>query len=152
TVFTINNIPDAVYFKDKDVLIFRNIATISSVFRGIDQLYREATNEDVDNFLSNNFINKDGSFSTENVSKPNRKRIAMVIDTLSKLDNDSKNKILNYINEYCGDNLNFNKETQKFNISTDNELKILLYGIEQRFYTTPIGNEKRLANSIIKLE
>ncbi|HHF2379988.1 TPA: ATP F0F1 synthase synthase, partial [Haemophilus influenzae] len=115
-------------------------------------LYREATNEDVDNFLSNNFINKDGSFSTENVSKPNRKRIAMVIDTLSKLDNDSKNKILNYINEYCGDNLNFNKETQKFNISTDNELKILLYGIEQRFYTTPIGNEKRLANSIIKLE
>lgn len=89
----INNIPDAIYFKDKDVLIFRNIATISSVFRGIDQLYREATNEDVDNFLSNNFINKDGSFSTENVSKPNRKRIAMVIDTLSKLDNDSKNKI-----------------------------------------------------------
>ena len=152
TVFTINNIPDAAYFKDKDVLIFRNIATISSVFRGIDQLYREATNEDVDNFLSNNFINKDENFSTENVSKPNRKRIAMVIDTLSKLDNDSKNKILNYINEYCGDNLNFNKETQKFNISTDNELKILLYGIEQRFYTTPIGNEKRLANSIIKLK
>lgn len=156
TVFTINNIPDAVYFKDKDVLIFRNIATISSVFSGIDQLYREATNDDVDNFLSNNFINKDKNFSAENVSKPNRKRIAMVMDTLSKLNNNSKNKILDYINEYCADNpkfnIKFNKKTQKFNISTDNELKILLYGIEQRFYTTPIGNEKRLANSIIKLK
>ena len=156
TVFTINNIPDAVYFKDKDVLIFRNIATISSVFNGIDQLYREATNDDVDNFLSNSFINKDKNFSAENVSKPNRKRIAMVMDTLSKLDQNSKNKILDYINEYCADNpkfnIKFNKKTQKFNISTDNELKILLYGIEQRFYTTPIGNEKRLANSIIKLK
>lgn len=156
TVFAINNIPDAVYFKDKDVLIFRNIVTISSVFSGIDQLYREATNDDVDNFLSNNFINKDKNFSAENVSKPNRKRIAMVMDTLSKLDNNSKNKILDYINEYCADNpkinIKFNKKTHKFKISTDNELKILLYGIEQRFYTTPIGNEKRLANSITKLK
>ena len=30
--------------------------------------------------------------------------------------------------------------------------KNLLYGIEQRFYTTPIGNEKRIANSIIRIE
>ena len=32
-----------------------------------------------------------------------------------------------------------------------NELKMLLYGIEQRFYTTPVGGEKRLANSVITL-
>ncbi|EAO7712372.1 ATP F0F1 synthase synthase, partial [Salmonella enterica] len=31
------------------------------------------------------------------------------------------------------------------------ELKYLLYGIEQRFYTTRFGNEKRLANSILRM-
>ena len=34
---------------------------------------------------------------------------------------------------------------------SEKELKELIYGIEQRYYTTEIGNEKRLANSVIKL-
>ena len=33
-------------------------------------------------------------------------------------------------------------------IGSEENLKQLMYGIEQRYYTTPIGNEKRLANSI----
>jgi len=36
-----------------------------------------------------------------------------------------------------------------FEVGSENELKMLLYGIEQRFYTTPVGGEKRLANSVI---
>ena len=38
-----------------------------------------------------------------------------------------------------------------FDIGSEKELKELIYGIEQRYYTTEIGNEKRLANSVIKL-
>ena len=38
-----------------------------------------------------------------------------------------------------------------FEVGSENELKMLLYGIEQRFYTTPVGGEKRLANSVITL-
>ena len=50
---------------------------------------------------------------------------------------------------FCGEQkLRFDKENQKFEISNDDELKLLLYGIEQRFYTTPFGYEKRLANSV----
>ena len=30
-------------------------------------------------------------------------------------------------------------------------MKKLLFGIEQRFYTTPVGGEKRIANSVILL-
>ena len=29
-----------------------------------------------------------------------------------------------------------------FEVGSENELKMLLYGIEQRFYTTPVGGEK----------
>ena len=37
----------------------------------------------------------------------------------------------------------------QFEISTDEDLKLLIFGIEQRFYTTRYGEkESRLANSI----
>jgi hypothetical protein len=42
-------------------------------------------------------------------------------------------------------------ENQAFKIATEEDLKALLYGIEQRYFTTPVGNERRLANSIISL-
>ena len=31
-------------------------------------------------------------------------------------------------------------------------MKYLLWGIEQRYYTTPITKEKRVANSVMKIE
>lgn len=40
-------------------------------------------------------------------------------------------------------------ENDSFKISNEKELKLLLYGIEQRFYTTPDGRERRIANSVI---
>ena len=56
-----------------------------------------------------------------------------------------------YIESYCEAKLKFDGKTNKFNISTDDELKMLLYGIEQRYYTTPFGHEKRLANSVVTI-
>ena len=41
---------------------------------------------------------------------------------------------------------------QNFTIESENDLKSLLYGIEQRYYTTLLGNEKRLANSVTTIE
>ncbi|EFA5442641.1 ATP F0F1 synthase synthase, partial [Escherichia coli] len=51
----------------------------------------------------------------------------------------------------CSEKLKFDDGTGCFEISCDEELKLLLYGIEERYYTTRFGNEKRLANSIQKL-
>lgn len=60
--------------------------------------------------------------------------------------------MLEYIQDYCGGHkLNFDKDNGKFEIKTDDELKYLLYGIEQRLYTTPLSQEKRLANSVVTL-
>jgi len=56
--------------------------------------------------------------------------------------------MLSYIDSYCEQKLNFDKENSKFEISTDDDLKLLIYGIKQRFYTTPFGQERRLANSV----
>ena len=59
--------------------------------------------------------------------------------------------MLSYIESYCEVKLTYDKENKKFEVATDDDLKLLLYGIEQRFYTTPIGQEKRLANSVMRL-
>ncbi|MGI2101724.1 ATP F0F1 synthase synthase [Shewanella oncorhynchi] len=149
TRLVINALPDAVYFKAADTLIFKNLATISSIFKGIDELYKEATKEEVEQFLDKSFIELSNDYNVETVSKPNRKRIGLAMATLEAMSDDDKTNMLDYIDGYCGEQkLRFDKENQKFEISNDDELKLLLYGIEQRFYTTPFGHEKRLANSV----
>jgi len=147
----INDSPDAVYFKNSDTLIFKNLATISSIFNGVDTLYKDATDKEVKDFLNSPFIDLPGDYGSDTVSKPNRKRISLVIDTLSKMSEQNKKEMHEYINEYCKDKVKYDSSASKYEISTDDELKYLLYGIEQRFYTTPFSKEKRMANSIVPL-
>lgn len=148
TRLVINALPDAVYFKATDTLIFKSLATISSIFKGIDELYKEATKEEVEQFLDESFIELSNNYSVEKVSKPNRKRIGLAMKTLEGMSVDDKTNMLEYIDGYCEQKLKFDQQNQKFEISTDEDLKLLVYGIEQRFYTTPFGKEKRLANSV----
>ncbi|MBY7854857.1 ATP F0F1 synthase synthase [Vibrio fluvialis] len=148
TRLVINALPDAVYYKAADTLIFKNLATISSIFAGIDELYKEATKEEVEQFLDESFIETSNGYSVDKVSKPNRKRIGLAMKTLENMSPDDKTNMLEYIDGYCEQKLKFDQQNQKFEISTDEDLKLLVYGIEQRFYTTPFGNEKRCANSV----
>tara|TARA_B100001063_G_C16643560_1_gene492130 strand:+ start:39 stop:872 length:834 start_codon:yes stop_codon:yes gene_type:complete len=148
TRLVINALPDAVYFKAADTLIFKNLATISSIFKGIDELYKEATKEEVEEFLDEPFIELSNNYSVEKVSKPNRKRIGLAMKTLDGMSVDDKTNMLEYIDGYCEQKLKFDQQNQKFEISTDEDLKLLVYGIEQRFYTTPFGKERRIANSV----
>ncbi len=148
----VNGIPDAIYKKYSDMLVFKNLATITRIFRGIDELYKEATQEEVKTFLDEPFIGLSNDYDVKKVSKPNRKRVALAMNTLGGLSDADKDQMLTYIHSYCNGRLNFDQENKKYEISTDNELKLLLYGIEERFYTTVLGNEKRLANSVQKFD
>jgi hypothetical protein len=64
---------------------------------------------------------------------------------------NQKDLMLSYVHRYCDKKLTFDGINKKFEIKSDEELKLLLYGIEQRFYTTALSNQKRLANSVIDL-
>ena len=147
-IIILNSFVDVVYDINGDGLYFRNIARIKSMFRGIEELYREATQCEVDAFLEQDFISLEGTFTSNNVKTANRKRIAMVIDIINQFTADDKQQIFQYIRSYCED---VPIDGGTFLVSTEDHLKKILYGIEQRYYTTPLGNEKRLANSILKL-
>lgn len=140
--------PDAIYLKAEDKLYFKKLSAITEIFKGIDVLYREATENETRNFLNNDFIQLESDFSAEHVKQANRKRIAMAIDTINSCGKKKKKIIFDSIREYCPALVT---ETNKFKIASELDLKLLLYGIDQRFYTTPDGEEKRIANSIIKL-
>lgn len=148
TRLSINQCPDAIYLRQSDTLIFRKLTTISSIFPGIDTLYKEATNEEVQQFLDEDFLELSDGFNLDKVSKPNRARIALAMTTLDGMDANEKVQMFSYINNYCEGTLGFDVDNGKFEIKTDEQLKYLLYGIEERFYTTQLGQQKRLANSV----
>jgi hypothetical protein len=144
----INEFSDAIYNKQKDELYFRKLRDISGIFDGIVELYREATEDEVKNFLGYNFINLTEGFSSDNVKTNNRKRITLALEILNKFSTYERKKVFSYIREYCPE---LSKTNNKFDISNEESLKKLLYGIEQRYYTTPVSEEKRVANSFIEL-
>ena len=84
----------------------------------------------------------------EQVNIPNRKRIAMAMETFNGFGSTEKNQIYEYIKEYCP---NLSDGDNCFTVKNNEDLTIVLYGIEQWFYTTLIGQEKRIANFVIKM-
>lgn len=144
----VNKVADAIYQKDRDTLYFTSLSRITAIFKNIGNLYREATDEETQNFLNSEFICCSDSFDSSHVKTANRKRIALAMDTLNGYSESDKRKIFKYIAKYS--NI-YDSAHNIFNIGNEEELKHLLWGIEQRFYTTVVGNEKRAANSIISL-
>ena len=66
---------DCYYKKDADKLYFKSLNTITSIFDGINVLYREATNQEVEEFLEMDMINVAAGFSKDDVKTANRRRI-----------------------------------------------------------------------------
>ena len=112
---------------------------------GTESLYREATKREVTDFLGQPFIHTDEEYSVEKVGKANCQRIAIAIENFNKLKPKQKTVIFQYTDKYYPQ-LNFNSKA--FTIKTEDDMKYLLYGLEQRYYTTPATNEKRVANSV----
>lgn len=148
SILFINENPDAIYIPSDDMLYFKRLESITNIFKGISELYREATEHEVVEFLQNDFIALSNDFDSSKVKVTNRKRIALAVDTLSKIQEQDKQRIFSYIRDYCPD---IATNDQKFRVGSEDNLKMLLYGIEQRFYTTSIGDEKRIAKSIVPL-
>lgn len=154
---TINNSPkqiilsenaDAIYKKNEDTLYFRKLETIAPIFPGIYTLYREATNDEIENFLNLPFIEISNDYNVERVGKANRQRISLALEDFNNFTLDEKKDIFNYTSTYYPQ-LKYNGTS--FTIGTDEDMKHLLYGLEQRYYTTPVTKEKRLANSVKKI-
>lgn len=145
----INDLPDAIYYKENDVLLFRKLQTIMPIFKKIEVLYKEATREETKDFLNSDFINLTNGYNADKVGRMNRKRIAIAIDTLHGFDEQQRKEVFAYTNTYYPQ---MEYKDNAFSIGNEEDMRFLLWGIEQRYYTTPVTKEQRIANSVMSLE
>lgn len=144
----IKKIPDAIYDPNSKSLLFRDLSMITGIFNSIGELYKEATQTEVNIFLKQSFIKQSTAYESEKVSALNRRLINVAMAAVSKLTVKEREKMFLYVNDYCSSQIVFDAKNKHFEINNDSDLKHLLYGIHQRFYTTPFGKEKMLANSV----
>lgn len=145
-ILVLKNLPDCYYVKAEDKLYFRNLSCITSIFDGINELYNEATDEEVQTLLDMEMVNLGADFGVDKVKIPNRRKIKEALIRYNSFSDEKKQLLPTYVSKYCP--TLFDEETQKFNINSEKELTELLNGMNQRYYTTEIDEEKRLANSI----
>jgi hypothetical protein len=145
SIIVLNEHVDAVYNVIADILYFEKVAPLKVMFNGIEKIYRDATDQEVTTFLSNNFITLQNGYSALDVKTANRKRIAQSIDILSRYSQGALQNIFSYIQSYCPQ---LQTSNNQFIINNEKDLKMVLYGIDERFYTTTVGMNKRLANSV----
>ena len=144
----INKYPDAIYSKTSDKLFFKKLESIITIFKGIDILYRESTSEEVEEFISNDFISNKDRIKVEDIGRPMRKKMAIAIKVLSGFSQEEKIQVLEYTKKKSGLHL----DNGNFVVSNEKDLEKLLLGIQERYYETPVSKEQRVANSIIKIE
>lgn len=145
------DLPHAVYKKDERCLFFKRLSTITSVFPGIDDLYKEATQEETASFMASPFMEGEGQIEQDKISSANRKRLHAAVEKLSHLTPKQQNRILEYVHKYKSD-IPYNEATKKYSITNNTELQFFLWGIEERYFSTITRREKRVARSILKLK
>jgi hypothetical protein len=134
---------DAVYLSDSDILYFKTIGKLKVVFPGIEVLHREATQDEVDAFVENDFITLSAITNTS-IGAQNRKRIADIGVKYDGLSATKKSQLITYAKEKAGVEV----EGDSFVVKSETDLKNVLYAMDQRYYYADIYEENRVANSV----
>lgn len=88
-ILVLKNLPDCYYIKAENKLYFRNLSSITSIFNGINELYNEATDEEVQTLFDMEMINIGADFGIDKVRIPNRRKIK---EALMKYESFSEEK------------------------------------------------------------
>lgn len=97
----INEIPDVIYVKSEDRLYFRDFIKAHKIFEKLDELYREATEEEIKKFFSIPYINSTIT-DIDAISVNRRKKIALAQDRIEDFE-EEKDKIISYGKKYESD-------------------------------------------------
>ena len=136
------------YFDGNDKLYFKNFRTIRSLFKGIDDYYRIASQEEVDEFKKFNLVSFVSDFK---IKTNNLKMLAVLKDYEIDLDDITvKNTLLRTYNQYPSQDFELD-DNQNFIIDSNRKLTSFLKLALGRLYTNPITKDKMEANYAKKL-
>lgn len=131
--------PDFSYNKNVQKIFFKDFSKLEKILTGIDELYREATDEEIKLFLNSDFI-KTENVEIKNISVSKRKKMAQAIDKLAEINVE---ELKEYGKKYSNDVF----IEDKIIINNKNDIDIVLKIIFEKFYTSEVTREKREANS-----
>ena len=144
---TINPIPDGIYDLNSDTLYFQELNRLYNIFSCIKNEYVQGTSDSIHEFLSNDMISLCDDFSEDKVSLSNRKRIFEVARVYNTYSDAQKEELKSYICQYSDGDLEYNEQDGKFKINNDIDLRLLLFGMQMRFYKQPLSNDVQVATS-----
>lgn len=147
----VNPMPNCIYDNQSKCIYFMDISKAYSLFGGLKLDYKAATDAETTQMLQSDIIQTEGGFDTAAVGVSNRKRITSILAKYNQYEPDKKNTLRQYIKDKVGGNLRFDEGTQKFIVGNDSQLRLLLYGIQQRFYQPPLENEVQVATATTSL-
>mgnify|MGYP000874880896 CR=1 FL=1 len=136
------------YFDGNDKLYFKNFRTISSLFKGIDDYYRIASQAEVDEFKEFNLVRFVKEFK---IKTNNLKMLAVLKDYGIDLNDIAvKSTLLRTYSQYPNQEFELD-DNQNFIIDSNRKLTCLLKLALGRLYTNPITHHKMEANHAKKL-
>ena len=136
------------YFDGNNRLYFKNFRKIRSLFKGIDDYYRIASQAEVDEFKQFNLVSFASDFE---IKTNNLKMLAVLKDYEIDLDDIAvKSTLLRSYSQYPNQEFELD-ENQNFIIDSNRKLTCLLKLALGRLYTNPITHHKMEANHAKKL-
>ena len=142
----VNPMPNCVYDNQNHRIYFMDIAKAYTLFGNLKLDYKEATDAETTQMLQSDII-QTVNFNASGVGVSNRKRITSILTKYNQYEQDKKRTLKNYIKDTVGENLPYDEATGKFAVSNDSQLRLLLYGIQQRFYQPPLDEEVQVATA-----
>ncbi|QKL33622.1 hypothetical protein [Streptococcus mitis] len=137
------------YFDGNDKLYFKNFRTISSLFKGLDDYYRIASQAEVDEFKEFNLVRFVKEFK---IKTNNLKMLAVLKDYGIDLNDIAvKSTLLRTYSQYPNQEFELD-DNQNFIIDSNRKLTCLLKLALGRLYTNPITHHKMEANHAKKIK
>lgn len=126
-------------------LYFKNFLEVSKIFKGIEVLYREATEDEVKKFFSNDLVDKNSTIGFENITSAKRKKILLALSELEK--GKEIEKLRAYGKKYYPSHF----ESDKILVNSLDNIDVLINVVHEHCYTSEVTNQKKIANSTMDL-
>lgn len=135
---------DAIIDVENYKLYFFDFERIKPIFKGVDNFYREATDDDLDIFFEGDTLSLESEMDKKDIGPFRRKRIASMMDKnqINTIDIDKSN---NYASKY-GHSLPLNNDG-KIVISKNSDIDLIYKVVNEMFVTTDMTGTKRETNS-----
>ena len=148
---------DAFYKADKNRLYFRSFRTVNSLFSGMNEYYRSASEEEVRKFLELDIFEVDESITPNKINSSIVKRIAAITDDpeIGLYDDNSNNckkKVIDVVNSIEKGALRVEIQNGKILLKRPTDVRVVCDILLGNIYRSPITDDMRRTSGNIRIE